>query len=180
MSTKEIRWIGGDIINDLLVRNLEKIFKIKLPIQYVNIVFNNDGSSTEIKDEIGNWKEGIIDIPKWQSAGLRLISLQNAKSYSESMVMMTYKAFRECLPIPQKFFPFARDGVGNIYFFDYRKSENEPAIVFLDHERAITKEDLTEKDLEKKPLYEWLNNNLFYVCDSFSKLLDMIHPVNSY
>lgn len=178
MSTKEIRWIGGDIINDSLVRNLEKINNIKLPIQYVNIVINNDGSSPEIKDENGKWKEGIIDIPKWQLAGLRLISLQNAKSYAESMVMMTYKAFKECLPNPKKFFPFARDGGGNIYFFDYRKSANEPAIVFLDHEQAINKEDLTEEDLEKKPLYEWLNDNLYYVCDTFSELIDMIHPIN--
>ena len=55
-----------------------------------------------------------VNIPKWQPAGLRLISLQNAKSYTESMVIMTYKAFRERLPIPQKFFPFADDG-GGIY-----------------------------------------------------------------
>ena len=117
-----------------------------------------------------------VNIPKWQPAGLRLISLQNAKSFGEPRVMMTYKAFRERLPIPQKFFPFADDGGGNIYFFDYRKSANEPAIVFLDHERAVSKEDLIEEDLEEKPLNEWLNENLYYVCDSFSKLLDMIYP----
>ncbi|MDS0527707.1 hypothetical protein NNC19_18620 [Clostridium sp. SHJSY1] len=60
-------------------------------------------------------------------------------------------------------------------FFDYRKNENEPSISFLDHEEAYT-EDIAEEDLEKRSLYELLDENFYRVADSFEEFLNMIYP----
>ncbi|GFZ32150.1 hypothetical protein CSC2_26760 [Clostridium zeae] len=49
--------------------------------------------------------------------------------------------------------------------------------MFLDHERAITEEDLTDEELEEKSLVEWLEDNFYYVSSSFDELINSVHPL---
>jgi hypothetical protein len=82
----------------------------------------------------------------------------------------------ETVPEPDKIFPFANDGGGNVLYFDYRNNESNPSIVFQFHERAISKNDLNDSDLEERPLKEWLNDSLYPIADSFEQLIDMLYP----
>jgi hypothetical protein len=178
--TNIIRWSADKEFSEDVIKILENYWKIKFPKEYIDIVTKHDGSQPDVMCSNKEWKRGFITIQKChdEKTGFAFLRYTNAESIEQASIFIAYKAFKDCLPDPEKIFPFADDGGGNIYFFDYRKNSCEPAIVFLDHEQAITEEDLPEEDLKKKPLYEWLDSNLYHVCNSFSELLDMIHPAN--
>lgn len=175
MIDKIIRWRSGDKIHLDIIQNVERHWNIRFPKEYVNIVVENDGSRPQVKDENGEWKSGRIDIPKLHTIGFRFISFQGSKYSKDPNVLFTYNAFKECLPQPKNIYPFAEDGGGNILLFDYRNSSSNPEIVFLNHERAYSEEDFNEEDLSKKSINQWLNENLYYVCDSFSELVNLIY-----
>ena len=176
MTTKEIRWRSGQEINEIIVRQLEEIWKVKFPIQYVDIVLANNGSRPQVKDVNGKWKEGLIDIPVWGPTPFMFLSFLNPTGFSRSEMVMTQESCKICFPEPDKIFPFADDGMGNTLCFDYRNNENEPSIVFLYHERAYSEEDFAEEDLRKESLYQLLNKNLYRVCSSFSEFICMLYP----
>lgn len=173
---KEVKWDIDIQIPDKILRDIEKCWNIKFPDQYVNAVTYHDGAKIKVKADDGDWKEGVIPIPKWHGkyAVVSLLKLANVDTIEKTRVFITYNAFRECLPEPDKIFPFAIDGAGNVFFFDYRKNGSEPAIVFLDHQKAVAEEDLADEDLERKTLLEWLNGNLFHVCNLFDELFDLV------
>jgi hypothetical protein len=174
--TREIKWHIDRTVSVEKIRELEGLWNVRFPEAYVNIVTKHDGAQPGVINDNNVWKEGIIQIPRWHGkyAGFGFLGYTNADTVERTRVFKAYKVFKDCLPIPEKIFPFAADGGGNLFFFDYRQSDNEPAIVFLDHGEAITEEDIPEEDLAKKPLIEWLNDNLYLVCNSFSELLDLI------
>lgn len=174
----EFKWDIDVKISEKIINNIEKNYNIKLPIDYVKAVTLHDGAKIKVVNSLGEWKEGIVNIPNWHGkyAGVALLSYDNETDINNTKVVITYDVFKDSLPDPKKMFPFAIDGGGNIFFFDYRKDINEPSIVFLDHESAITEEDLTEEELAQKPLNDWLDDNLYHVCDSFEELLNLIYP----
>ena len=131
-----------------------------------------------LKDKNEEWKYGIVNILKWhgRSTEFGLSSFYVSSKYSTKQeIIDTYGAFKERLPEPNKIFPFAQSGGGDILLFDYRKNPDEPAIVFMDHEEAFTEEDITQAELKEKPVKEWLEMNLYPVCNSFSELLDLLY-----
>jgi hypothetical protein len=56
--------------------------------------------------------------------------------------------------LPGKVYPFADDPFGNYLCFDYRGGK-DPSVVFWDHEQS--------------------NDEVSFVCNSFSELLDLLH-----
>lgn len=178
---KELKFNRDTNISDKIVSELENIWNIRFPDKYLQITAQHDGSKIKILGDNGEWKEGIISIPGWRGkyAVVEFLGYANAVAVTSTGVFIAYNAYKECLPEPNRILPFAIDGGGNLFFFDYRKNAKEPAIVFLDHERAITEEDLSAEDLEKKPLKEWQESNLYPVCNSFSEFLDLISTVDN-
>lgn len=176
---KEVKFNRDTNISDKIVRELENAWNIKFPDNYIKVIKHHDGAKIEAKDYKGEWKEAIIRIPGWREkyAIVEFFGYANASEITSTGVFIAYNGYKECLPEPNKIFPFAVDGAGNLFFFDYRKNENTPEIVFLDHERAVSEDDLTDEDLEEKTLNELLNHNLYYVCDSFDELLRMVEPI---
>ena len=177
MSLKEITWDNDGKIKIETIILVENLWSIRFPKDYVNIAITNDDSLPMLKNKNGEWKYGKIDIPGWhgKTIGFGLISYTNSEYVNVQKIVHTYNCFKERLPEPDKIFPFAQSGSGDILFFDYRKNPDEPAIVFMDHEEAFTEEDITQAELKEKPVKEWLEMNLFPVCNSFSELLDLLY-----
>ncbi|HCW05195.1 MAG TPA: hypothetical protein DGK91_12145 [Clostridium sp.] len=174
----EIKWYPVAVISEELIRKLERHWNVVFPKEYVCVAVQHDNSVLMVKDEFGEWKEGLINIPSWEGecAIVSLLTYANDDAIEKTLMVRAYNAYKECLPEPDKIFPFAQDAGGNLFLFDYRKNDKEPAIVFLDHEEAATEEDLAPEDLARKPLEYWLNKNLHPVCNSFSELLELIYP----
>ncbi|WP_145939553.1 hypothetical protein [Paenibacillus glacialis] len=60
--------------------------------------------------------------------------------------------------LPENIFPFAINGAGDKFLFDYREGE------------------ITEEELEEKSLEEWQSETLDFVCKSFTAFLGLISP----
>ena len=178
MIFKEIMWDNNDIIDKQTITLVENLWNIRFPKKYIDIILFHDWATPNLKNKNGNWKQGKIDIPEWRGKTISfgLLSFKIRSKYSTKQeISDTYNAFIACLSDPDKIFPFAQSGGGDILFFDYRKNPDEPAIVFMDHEEAFTEEDITQAELKEKPVKEWLEMNLFPVCNSFSELLDLLY-----
>lgn len=78
--------------------------------------------------------------------------------------------------LPKKVYPFAINGSGDRFMFDFREDENNPKIVFQNHEDIILESELTEEELEEKSLEEWQDETLFFVSASFEEFLNSIQP----
>ena len=177
MISKKILWDNESKVNIDIIKSIENLWNIKFPKEYIDIVLLYDSSTPNMKNEKGEWKQGKIDIPEWrgETISFGLISYMESEYFKVLKIIHTYNCFKDRLPEPDKIFPFAQSGGGDILFFDYRKNPDEPAIVFMDHEEAFTEEDITKAELKEKPVKEWLEMNLFPVCNSFSELLDLLY-----
>lgn len=165
--------------SETIIKEVQSNFNIKFPAKYIQAVTQHDGAMLKVKDKAGLWKTAIIKIKNWHGkyAVIALLSYDNNSNSENTKIIRFYNVFKDSLPEPKIIVPFAIDGGGNLFFFDYRKNINEPSIVFLNHEQAYTEEDFVNEDLEKKTLNELLNDNLYYVCDSFDELLRMVEPI---
>ncbi|HEY9060645.1 MAG TPA: SMI1/KNR4 family protein [Pseudobacteroides sp.] len=177
MSVKEIKWSTDEKVDKNIINGVEKLWNIAFPRQYVDIVSNHNSSVPEVKNEDGEWKSGIINIPNWssRSASFRLLSYNKSKYSDTPVIVATNEIFKDSVPDTSKIFAFAQDGAGNLLLFDYRKS-SEPSIVFIDHEQSRSEDDLSDFELEEKSVEEWLEDNLYPVCNSFEELIDRIYP----
>lgn len=175
---KDIVWNNGKKISKDLIYELEKLWDIKFPKAYVDIILENDGGYPDMYDEVGNLKEVSVDCNEIGEIGFYLLKLSSSKGITRSRIVSVWKIFMETLPEPNKIFPFAESGSGDIIYFDYRKDLENPSILYQDHERAISKDDLADYQLEERPLKEWLNDSLVPIADSFEELLGRAYPSN--
>ena len=175
---KKVLWNWDKELSNEKIIELEKLWNIKLPKEYVEIIKEHDVASVRMELDGDLYIHCGIDIPKWHGgrAGVRLLDYKGYGGIETWSIVWSHEAFKECLPEPEKIFPFADDGGGNIFFFDYRNSDTEPSIVFLDHEESIIEDELDEDELEERTVAEWQDLTLYKVADSFSEFLDKITP----
>ncbi|WP_171634262.1 SMI1/KNR4 family protein [Paenibacillus plantarum] len=173
---REIRWHIGRFVPIERIREFESRWNIKFPEAYVNIITQHDGALAKVKNDNNEWETGEIEIPRWHGkrSVLALLRYMNTDTVERTAIFAAYYSFKECLPAPDKIFPFADNGGGDMFFFDYRQNESEPAIVFLAHEEVVLEDEIAEEDLAKKTAIEWMDDSLYRVCNSFSELLDLI------
>lgn len=78
--------------------------------------------------------------------------------------------------LPTKIIPFAFDPAGNLICFDYKDHEEDPIVVFWEHENAAEKEMLIrEEGLTEEQAEERARENVFYVAGSFTEFLNKLH-----
>lgn len=176
MRKDSLRWFQNNEINSSIVEQVEATLKVRFPPLYIEIVKKNNGAQPEVINENGEWKSGLVRVNNFGEITFCFLRYVENENVILSKIMKTYKAFKDTLPESEKIIPFADDGGGNHLYFDYRNSESNPSIVFQHHEKAISKDDLSEWDLKKRPLEELLNDSLIHVADSFEKLLEMLYP----
>jgi hypothetical protein len=121
--SNNLRWISEN--NDVelaTISNLETIFEVKFPKDYVEIIMKNDGGYPKPNRFNLNDNEEIFN---------------NLLSFGEeggSNIVDTYSYVKDRLV--EKVIPFAEDPFGNLICFDYR-TNNQPTIVFWEHEKAF-------------------------------------------
>lgn len=172
----KVRWSWNQIVEIEKIAELEKEWKVKFPTEYINSVKEHDSGGLEVLEEDSHWKDALIPIPTYGCSSLYLLSFINIAYHDVNDIKLAYESNLEL--IPNGVYPFAESGGGDIFFFDYREGKSEPSILFMNHERARTKGDLTENELKEKPLEEWLKDNLTYVCNSFKDLLEIAYPAD--
>lgn len=173
---KKVLWDRDRKVSNEKIEQLENLWNIKFPKEYVEIIKKHSSSSAELEIDGIKYKYCGIDIPNWRGgrSGVYLLGYDGYGDITTWRIVDVYEAFKECLPEPEKIFPFAGDS--NIFFFDYRNSDIEPTIVFLPHEESIIEDELDEDELEERTVAEWQDLTLYKVADSFSEFLDKITP----
>lgn len=175
---RKVLWEWNRELSNEKIIELEKLWNIEFPKKYKEIIKEHHGASVELDIDGVRHIHCGIDIPKWHGgrAGVRLLKYKGYNSIDTWRIVRAHENLKECLPEPEKILPFADDGGGNIFFFDYRNSDTEPSIVFLDHEESIIEDELDEDELEERTVAEWQDLTLYKVADSFSEFLDKITP----
>ena len=135
---------------------------VKFPSDYIEVAMNYNGAhvSPELFQVEG--KEKVFGT---------LLTYDNG---DDEHLLEVFNDFKDTLP--QKVVPFAFDPAGNLLCFDYKDDENNPIVVFWEHENAGEKEMLMrEEDLTEEQAEERARENVFYVADTFTDFLDKLH-----
>ncbi|WLR43227.1 SMI1/KNR4 family protein [Bacillus carboniphilus] len=78
--------------------------------------------------------------------------------------------------LPKKMVPIVYDPAGNLICFDYKDHEENPIVVFWEHEGAWEKDMLMEEEgLTEEQAEERARENVFYVADSFTDFLNSLY-----
>ncbi|WP_332651328.1 SMI1/KNR4 family protein [Lysinibacillus sp. 54212] len=98
-------------------------------------------------------------------------------SYDEDSSENIVKVYRDYVSsLPKGLVPFGFDPAGNLICFDYKDNDDNPIVVFWEHENAwekgklIQEEGLTEEQAEERA-----RENVFYVAATFTEFLDKLH-----
>jgi len=142
----KIRWIcENENVTDESVSSVEKKFGVKFPVDYIDIIRNNDGG---------------YPVPNRFNLQGNEEVLNNLLSFHEEdccYIVNTYCDINERLV--DKIIPFAEDPFGNMICFDYRNDDTNPIVVFWDNEKSYTDKE----------------GAIYHICDSFSELIQSLH-----
>lgn len=118
-----LRWICENGNVELVtISNVETVFGVKFPKDYVEIIMKNDGGYPKPNRFNLNGEEEVFN---------NLLSFDEEDS---SNMIDTYNDVKDRLD--EKVIPFAEDPFGNLICFDYR-TNNQPTIVFWEHEKKF-------------------------------------------
>lgn len=134
------------------IKIVENKLGIILPTDFkVCVLENNGGRPSPYVFDIENRKGNVF---------ATLLDLSLSKE-TNMVTMREYVLDR----LVDNIYPFADDPGGNLICFDYRGgNDRPPKIVYWDHEIA----------------YEDPEGALFYICDTFTQLLDMLYDQEEY
>ncbi|MGY0655430.1 SMI1/KNR4 family protein [Bacillus subtilis] len=129
------------------IKEVEEKLKIKFPTDYKEFIKDHNGCSP-IDKKVVLFQDSRESINNLLSIGdpTRPIDLLSTIDNVKDRLV-------------DKIIPFATDAGGNLFYFDYRMSSQEPVIVFWDHEIA----------------YEDKESSISYVCDSFTELINKLY-----
>ncbi|EEL55266.1 SMI1 / KNR4 [Bacillus cereus Rock4-2] len=93
---------------------------------------------------------------------------------SDEYIVEVYNDFSDTLP--KELIPFAFDPAGNLICFDYKNHEENPIVVFWEHEDAWEKEALMESEgITAEEAEKIARENVFYIADTFTDFLSKLH-----
>lgn len=98
-------------------------------------------------------------------------------SYDEKRIENILKIYENYKgTIPNQVIPFAIDPSGNLICFDYKNHEENPIVIYWEHESAwekkvlIKSEGITTEEAEKVA-----RENVFFVANTFTEFLSKLH-----
>lgn len=144
---REIHWeFTSPPLSDDMIRGAELLLGVKFPPDYAKCLKNYHGAQPLECEYVFETPDGTM----WGSFGI-LLTISPYKAENIFVCLHYTGSVRDVIPI-------VADGGGNYICLDYRNDEarTHPQVVYYDH----------EEDVEQ---------NLFYLCDSFSELLDMLY-----
>lgn len=159
----KINWRSWDEpVTKKEVENVGETLGVKFPLDYIEVAMNYNGAhvSPELFQVEG--KEKVFG------------TLLTYDSEDDEHILEVFNDYKDTLP--KKIIPFAFDPSGNLICFDYTDHEDNPIVVFWEHENAAEKEMLMrEEGLTEAQVEELARENVFYIADTFSDFLDKLH-----
>ncbi|MED4321160.1 SMI1/KNR4 family protein [Weizmannia sp. CD-2023] len=134
----------------------------KFPKDYISCVAVNNGANVEPE---------IFNVGNREKVFGTLLSFDKG---NDEFIVDVYNSYKKTLP--NGVVPFAFDPAGNLICFDYKNHEDNPIVVFWEHENAWEKDMLIrEEGLTEEQAEEHARENIFYVAATFTEFLDKLH-----
>lgn len=160
---KDLIWpVPDGIVSSEYIIEIGKQMGYLFPNDYVECATHNNGSAV---------------LPyNFEVDGLHRV-FGTLLSYEKESSENIYKVYRNyASSLPKGLIPFAFDPAGNLLCFDFKNNEDNPIVVFWEHDNAAEKEMLMqEENLTEAQAEEWARENVFYVAATFTEFLDMLH-----
>lgn len=159
----DLKWEYADTgVSNKEVKDTGEKIGYHLPKDYINCVSENGGASVLPEEFIVDNIERCFG------------SLFSFDKGSGEYIVKKYEVYKPTLP--KDIFPIASDPGGNLICFDYKDNENNPVVVFWEHENAGEKEMLMrDEGITEEQAEERARENVFYVAESFTAFLDKLY-----
>ncbi|KLA27205.1 SMI1/KNR4 family protein [Bacillus cereus] len=144
------------------VKNVEKELGIHFPLNYIECVMKNNGA--HVSPEV------------FEIEGKRKVfgTLLTYDMDDDENIIEVFYDYNDTLP--SALVPFAFDPAGNLICFDYKNHEEDPIVVFWEHEEAWEKETLMESEgITAEEAEEVARENVFYIANDFTEFLNKLH-----
>ncbi|WP_322904758.1 DUF2625 family protein [Paenibacillus sp. SGZ-1009] len=137
------------------IDRIEKHYRICFPLDYLNRLDEAVTREYQYADA-----EGHID---WSIHFSKL---------DEQFIANNEELVAEMNPDPQRIIPFAWSvSSGNYYLFDYRYHPDKPAVLLMEHEEAIVREDAEAEAEHPEQVQEMLDGNVRLLADHFEEFV---------
>lgn len=158
-----VKWRSWDEpVTENEIKMVEEKFEVKFPLDYVEVAMKYNGAhvSPELFQVEG--KEKVFGT---------LLTYDNE---DDENILEVFNDYKDTLP--EKIIPFAFDPSGNLICFDYKNHEENPIVVFWEHENAGEKEMLIRQEgLTAIQVEELARENIFYIAETFTDFLSKLH-----
>lgn len=142
------------------IMEVENMWGVKLPKDYIECAIYNHGGSPEPEEFLVEGRQRVFGC------------LLSYDKDSPDNILKVYNGIKERLP--EKIFPFGCDPAGNYICFDYRKSNNNPRIIFWDHELGVMESDYSQEQLKLIDLKEVQERAIKPISCSFGEFLNSL------
>lgn len=158
-----IEWKYTD--NDITIEEVLSVIK------EINYEIPNDYAVCASKNNGGVAKPSLFEVGGIERVFGSLLSYD--KSDME-FILKVYNNYKDSLP--KELLPIGFDPAGNLICFDYKNHEENPIVVFWEHEDAWEKEELMKSEgITTEQAEEVARENVFYIADTFTEFLDKLH-----
>lgn len=158
-----IEWqFADEAVSEEFVKNVVKQLGFSFPEDYIKCSAKNHGANVEPYLFKVNNKEKVFGT---------LLSFEEG---NDEFIINVYNDYKDTLPNELR--PIAFDPAGNLICFDFKNRENNPIVVFWEHENAGEKEMLMRQEgLTEEQVEELARENVFYIADTFTDFLEVLH-----
>jgi hypothetical protein len=159
----KIKWRSRDepVTKDEVENDGEKL-GVKFPIDYIEVAKDYNGAHVSPKLFQVEGKEKVFGT---------LLTYDNE---DDEHILEVFNDYMDTLP--KKIIPIVFDPSGNLICFDYKEHEDNPIVVFWEHENAWEKEMLMQEEgLTEEQAEERARENVFYVASTFTEFLNKLY-----
>ena len=158
-----IEWDNPDkLVSRHYVLEVARKMGVHFPQDYIECVLENNGASAEPE---------AFDVNEVERVFGSLLSYDEKRIENILKIYENYKG-----TIPNQVIPFAIDPSGNLICFDYKNHEENPIVVFWEHEDAWEKEALMESEgITAEEAEKIARENVFFVANTFTEFLSKLH-----
>lgn len=158
-----VKWRSWDEpVTKKEVEDVEKKLGVKFPLDYIEVAMKYNGAHVSPE---------LFQVGRKERVFGTLLTYDNE---DDEYILGVFNDYKDTLP--KKIIPFAFDPSGNLICFDYKNHEDDPIVIFWEHENAWDKEMLIrEEGLTEEQAEERARENIFYVAATFTEFLDKLH-----
>ena len=149
-------------VSEEYVENIGSDLGFRFPKDYISVVALNNGANVEPE---------LFEVENRERVFGTLLSFDEG---NDEFIVFVYNNYKNTLP--RKTLPIGFDPAGNLICFDYKNHEENPIVVFWEHEDAWEKEELMKNEgITAEQAEKVARENVFYIADTFTSFLDKLH-----